>query len=84
MSAGRPIVASRVAGIPDVIDDGQHGVLVPPGDAPALAAAIGRLLDDPAAALRLGERARRRVLHELTWEAACEQFVAAYQQARSR
>jgi glycosyltransferase involved in cell wall biosynthesis len=84
MSAGRPIVASRVAGIPDVIDDGQHGVLVPPGDASALAAAIGRLLDDPAAAARLGARARRRVLHELTWEAACEQFEAAYHQARNR
>ncbi len=84
MSAGRPIVASRVAGIPDVIDDGQHGVLVPPGDPAALAVAIGHLLAAPDVAARLGSRARRRVLHELTWEAACEQFEAAYHQARDR
>ncbi len=84
MSAGRPIVASRVAGIPDVIDDGQHGVLVPPGDPAALAVAIGHLLAAPDVAARLGSRARRRVLHELTWEAACEQFEAAYHQARNR
>jgi glycosyltransferase involved in cell wall biosynthesis len=81
MGAGRPIVASRVAGIPDVIDDGRHGLLIPERDAAALAAAIGRLLADRALAERLGAAARRRVLEELTWDIAAERFERAYQKA---
>ncbi|MEN6405499.1 MAG: glycosyltransferase [Thermoguttaceae bacterium] len=45
MAAGVPVVATRVAGVPEVIRDGQDGVLVPPGDADRLAQAIGRLID---------------------------------------
>jgi len=81
MSAARPIVASRVAGIPDVIADGLHGFLVPPGDHAALAGAITRLLDDRGLAQRLGEQARRRVLEELTWDTAAERFEWAYERA---
>ena len=81
MGSGRPIVASRVAGIPDVIDDQQHGLLVPERDSVALAAAIDRLLSDRSFAARLGEQARRRVQHELTWDVACTRFEAAYRQA---
>jgi glycosyltransferase involved in cell wall biosynthesis len=83
MSAARPIVASRVAGIPDVIADGVHGVLTPPGDPAALAEAIVRLLDNRGLAETLGERARRRVLEELTWDAAAERFERAYERAVS-
>ncbi len=82
MSAARPVVASRVAGIPDVIEDSVHGLLVPERDAPALAAAIARLLDDPALALRLGAAARRRVADDLTWDRAIDGFEAAYAMAR--
>ena len=81
MGAGRPIVASRVAGIPDVIGDGQHGLLTPERDPAALAAAIGRLLRDRALAERLGAAARRRVLEELTWDIAAERFEQAYERA---
>jgi glycosyltransferase involved in cell wall biosynthesis len=81
MGAGRPIVASRVAGIPDVIGDGQHGLLVPERDSAALAAAIGRLLGDRALAERLGAAARQRVLQELTWDIAAERFERAYERA---
>jgi glycosyltransferase involved in cell wall biosynthesis len=81
MSAARPIVASRVAGIPDVIEDGVHGLLVPERDPAALADAITRLLDDSVLARGLGERARRRVLEELTWDTAAERFEAAYRRA---
>ncbi len=84
MSAARPIVASRVAGIPDVITDGEHGLLVPERDSAALAGAIGRLLDDRVFAESLGSAARRRVLQELTWDVAAERFEQAYRMAASR
>jgi glycosyltransferase involved in cell wall biosynthesis len=81
MGAARPIVASRVAGIPEVIVDGQHGLLTPERDSEALAAAIARLLDDRALAQRLGAAARRRVLDELTWDATAERFERVYRRA---
>ena len=68
LAAGRAIVASRVAGIPDVIDDGVNGILVPPRDVPRLADALGRLAGDPEARQRLGARARSDALARLTWE----------------
>jgi glycosyltransferase involved in cell wall biosynthesis len=58
---GRAVVGSRVGGIPDVVADGETGVLVPPGDVDALAAALTRVLSDGALAERLGAEGRRRV-----------------------
>jgi glycosyltransferase involved in cell wall biosynthesis len=78
MGAARPIVASCVAGIPEVIADGEHGLLVPERDPAALAAAITRLLDDRRLAQRLGMAARRRIIEELTWDATAARFEAAY------
>ena len=60
MDAGLPVVGSRVGGIPDLIDDGVEGLLVEPGDPESLAQAIGRLLDAPEEARRMGERGRER------------------------
>ena len=60
MDAGLPVVGSRVGGIPDLIDDGVEGLLVEPGDPEGLAQAIGRLLDAPEEARRMGERGRER------------------------
>lgn len=82
MSAGRPIVASRIAGIPQVITDGEHGLLVPEADPAALAAALIRLLDDRALAARLGHAARARVEQELRWPHIAARFEAGYQRAR--
>lgn len=81
MAAARPIVASRVAGVPDVIRDGQHGIIVPERDPAALAAALVRLLDDPAAAARLGDAARQRMLSELTWAHTAARFEEVYTDA---
>lgn len=61
MAAARPVIGSRVGGIPEMIVDGESGVLVPPADESALADAIRRLLLDPALARRLGAAARDRV-----------------------
>jgi glycosyltransferase involved in cell wall biosynthesis len=60
MAAGKAIVASRVGGIPSMLEDGREGVLVPPRDYLAFAEEIARLLDDPNERRRLGEAAQRR------------------------
>jgi glycosyltransferase involved in cell wall biosynthesis len=60
MAVGAPLVATRVGGTPEVVEDGVSGLLVPPCDAPALAAAIGHLLENPRIARRLGDAARMR------------------------
>jgi glycosyltransferase involved in cell wall biosynthesis len=66
MAAGRAVVATRVGGNPEVIVDGESGLLVPPRDPQALADAVLRLLRDPELARRMGEAARRRVEAEFT------------------
>lgn len=60
MSMGRPVIASRIAGLADVIHDGENGFLVPPGDVEALSKSIQHLVDDPALRQRLGQGALRR------------------------
>jgi glycosyltransferase involved in cell wall biosynthesis len=60
MAMGKPVVASAVGGVPEVVLDGQAGLLIPPADPRALAAAILRLLADPRAARRMGEAGRER------------------------
>lgn len=62
MAAGVPVVATAVGGVPDLITGGETGLLVPPDDAPALAAALTHLLTAPALAQRLADNARRDAL----------------------
>jgi glycosyltransferase involved in cell wall biosynthesis len=81
MASGRPLVASRTAGIPDVIDDGRNGLLVPEKDARALAEALRLLLREPALRARLGEEARKTALRDLSWDVAARRFEEGYAQA---
>jgi glycosyltransferase involved in cell wall biosynthesis len=81
LAAGRAVIASRVAGIPDVVEDGREALLVPPGDADALASALTRLRDDPALREGLGSAARRKVASALSWEAAAVASEDCYRQA---
>ena len=78
MAAGRAVVATAVGGTPELIEDGESGLLVPRHDPAALAAAIERLLDDPALAARLGAAARRRVQTRFAPEASVERLLALY------
>ncbi len=78
MSSGKAIVASDVAGVPDVLDDGVHGLVVPERDPAALARAICDLLHDPARAAAMGTAARERIQHDLTWAHTAARFDAVY------
>ncbi|MEO8667040.1 MAG: glycosyltransferase family 4 protein, partial [Bauldia sp.] len=77
---GRPVVAAAIGGLPEIVIDGETGLLVAPDDPPALAGAIATLLDDPQRADRLGEAARRRALEHFRWD----RFVDTYDAALTR
>lgn len=68
MAAGTPVVGAAVGGIPYVIRDGVDGLLVPPGDAAALAAALRSVLDDPVGADRLGAAGRHAAEQRWSWD----------------
>jgi starch synthase len=84
MACETAVVASRVGGIPEIVVDGETGFLVdydeadPAGFARGLAAAIGRLLEDPELAARMGAAGRRRVLEQFTWSAIADRTVDLY------
>ncbi len=79
MAQGTPVVACRGEGPDDFVVDGESGLLVAPGDAEAVAAAIARLLDDPATAARLAAAGRAAVA-ALTWRRNAERQLAIYEQ----
>ena len=78
MAAALPIVASRVGGMPDLIRDGEDGLLVTPKDPAALTEAIGRLLGERALAIRLGSQARRTVQQSFSLEGMIARTAALY------
>jgi glycosyltransferase involved in cell wall biosynthesis len=79
MACGVPVVATTGGALPEVVgQDGTTGLLVPPGDPEALAAAIARLLDDPDLGRRLGAAGRQRVLSNFTWVVTAEGTAACY------
>jgi len=79
MAFGLPVVASRTGGLPEVVEDGVTGILVPPGDSKALAEAVVLLLHDPALRRRLGQAGRQRVLDEFTLDRVLPQTLNVYQ-----
>jgi glycosyltransferase involved in cell wall biosynthesis len=85
MACARPVAASRIGGITEVIgESGECGMLIPPGDVPALAHAMRTLVGDEGLRGRLGEAARDRVLAEYTIERMTERTLAVYEVARNR
>lgn len=84
MAAGKPIVASNIAGFPDVIGDGESGLLVGERDAAALANAIVRLARDEGLRERLGGNGRAQVHETLNWENVARRFVEGYERIGGR
>jgi glycosyltransferase involved in cell wall biosynthesis len=79
MAAGLPVVATTITGIPDLIDDGVHGVLVPPNDIPALAGALIGCLEKPAWAQSLGRAGRVRVRSEFSMTQQIDKLAQLYE-----
>jgi glycosyltransferase involved in cell wall biosynthesis len=84
MEAAKPIVATRVGGVPDLIDDGVHGLLVEPRDPDGLAAAVADLLQDRDRAVELGRRARERRRREFDLDVTVRALEKLYFELYSR
>ncbi|WP_059010425.1 glycosyltransferase family 4 protein [Streptomyces specialis] len=84
MASGRPVVTTRVGGIPSLVEDGGNGLLVGAGDITALTGALGAVLGDDALAGRLGAAGHALVRRELTWERQTERTVEVFERALGR
>ncbi|MCK1820993.1 glycogen synthase [Streptomyces sp. XM83C] len=82
MACGTPVVASRVGGIPEVVDDGRTGVLVPVDDdfEQGLARVLDAVIGDPAAARAMGEAGRERAVREFGWDTVARRTVRLYEE----
>jgi glycosyltransferase involved in cell wall biosynthesis len=83
MAAGRPVVATSVGGIPEIVIPSRTGLLVEPGSPTALAAAVNELLDSPAKADRMGKVARRWVRRRFDWRRVAAGYASLLTQAAS-
>lgn len=80
MSKGRPVVAGRVGGIPEMITDGVEGILVDEPEAAAYSAAINRILIDPERAMQMGKWGRERVRSAYSWDRLGREMLTVYKE----
>jgi len=78
MASQLPPVVSAVGGVPDVIRDGETGLLVSPGDTEAVGSAVAKLLESPTRRREIGERARQYVIKEHSWDARISEIIEVY------
>ncbi|RLE96431.1 MAG: glycosyltransferase family 1 protein [Thermoprotei archaeon] len=84
MATGRPVVASRVGGLSELVIGGETGVLVPPGDPEALAEALRALYEDEELRAQMGRRGRARILELYDWRVVIRHLEEVYEAARER
>ena len=84
MAAGKPLVASRVGGLPELVRDGENGVLVAEKDSRALADAIVVLAGDAGLRERLGANGREEIRDARSWASVAERFVGIYESVATR
>jgi len=80
MSCGLPVIASNISALPEVVGNGDCGILVPPRDSDALASGIKRLLGDEELMTRMGQSARKRVQRLFSWEEAAKKVISVYEE----
>jgi glycosyltransferase involved in cell wall biosynthesis len=81
MAHARPVVATSVGGLRDLVVDGETGLVVPPRDPQELRAALERLLGDRELRRRLGDAGRERARERFAWDAVTDATLAAYRMA---
>jgi glycosyltransferase involved in cell wall biosynthesis len=81
MAAGKPVVCSRIGGLPEIVDEGTTGLLFQPGDARDLAEKIRYLWDRPDLCRKMGQAGREKVLREYSLQRHYDRLVAAYERA---
>jgi glycosyltransferase involved in cell wall biosynthesis len=84
MACEAPIIATTGGAFPEVIDHGETGWLVPPGDSPALADAIRMMMDNPGLRAKLSAAGRQSILRRFSWRKAAEETLAVYEEALGR
>jgi glycosyltransferase involved in cell wall biosynthesis len=84
MERGRAVVASSVGGLPEIVSDGETGLLVPAGDAEALAEAVVAVAGDTERARAMGAAGRRRAVEAFSQERCTERVAALYREALAR
>ena len=80
LAQGTAVIASRVGGIPEIVEDGRSGLLVPPQDVAALTEAMRRLWNDEVLARRLGHHGRTEVVPQYTWAHVVDRLVGVYRE----
>lgn len=83
MAAGKAVVASRVGGVPELVFEGENGLLVEPADIEALEDALRSLVSDPQLAARLGQNGAERV-RAFDWDSIARQYLDVYERAKTR
>ena len=81
MACELPVITTKAGALPELVADGDNGILVEPGDVPALAAAIRRLLTDVELRQRMGSAGREAAENKFNWQEAARRTLEVYQQA---
>jgi glycosyltransferase involved in cell wall biosynthesis len=84
LACGTPVVATTAGALPDIVEDGVSGLLVPPGEVEPLAKAIRTLLEDPERCRAMGEAGARWIREKFSWRRTAEETLALYQEVLSR
>jgi glycosyltransferase involved in cell wall biosynthesis len=79
MYYGLPIVTTKISAMPELVTDGENGLLVPVADPMALAEAISKLIENPDLREQMGERGRQRILHSYHWDTTSSKFLSVIQ-----
>ncbi len=84
LACGTPVIATSAGALPEIVEDGVSGVIVPPGDSASLAKAIAKLIDEPEHCIEMGEAGARRVRERFSWRRTAEETFALYEEVIDR
>ena len=84
LACGTPVIATSAGALPEIVEDGVSGMIVPPGDAPALAKAVRTLIQAPDRCREMGEAGARRIRERFSWRRTAEETLALYEEVVER